>query len=48
VVAFAIERGLEPPVESRRGLGPGEVDDAGELLARDFWVPLGGVRSSSI
>lgn len=45
--SFAIGRGPEPTfVESRRRLG--EDDDTGELLAKIFWVLLGGVRPSSI
>jgi hypothetical protein len=48
VVALAIERDLKPAVGSARGLGAGEVDDIGELLARTFWVLFGGVRTSSV
>lgn len=48
VVAFAGERGLEPPVESGRGLRAGEVDAIGERLARTFWVLFSGVKSFSI
>jgi hypothetical protein len=45
--SFAMGRGPKPRfVDSPRGLGAG--DDAGELLAKNFWVLFGGVRPSSI
>jgi hypothetical protein len=47
IVAFPLERGLLPPIESARGLAAGDVDDSGELSARTFWVLFSSGRPSS-